>query len=436
MSDQTQILQYNDKIDYLPGEQMLMVEYSTKELAKLLEQPNGAFTRQINAKNGELIAPFGSHNTLPEELDRLIWNNEDIPTILQNKVNFLMGADIIPIYKSFKDGKMVIEPCDDKKVLDWYKANKTWLVEQVESFAHNLENYGNYFCAIGFNFRGEAIYFKNYDVHNVRAIQMQAGEMEVSKYAVRQDLAVDGLSFNWETMPSARNIDFKKHGYWYMYHGRNTMPGQPYYSLPTYYGAVKKIKLHEMVTDAIIAGMKNGWNIKYKLSVHEKYYEDCDGELEKKKKKQDLVTNLNNLLSGVDKYNSVLTVDMVTDHLRGQFQDLVKIEAIDNNKESDNLYKTIEKLGQGHTRSFNVDPELSNIAVGGNLSSGAEIRNKYMVHVALKTPIPRRTLLKPLKIIGASLGFPDNLEWAFQDVEFTTLDKNPNGQQSIATNAS
>jgi hypothetical protein len=83
----------------------------------------------------------------------------------------------------------------------------------------------------------------------------------------------------------------------------------------------------------------------------------------------------------------------------------------------------------------NIDPTLAGYDITGKLSSGSEKRNSYLIHIALKTPMPRKILLKWLYDVRDLNGWPPDMVFAFKDIEITTLDVNPTGtQNTVQTN--
>jgi hypothetical protein len=86
--------------------------------------------------------------------------------------------------------------------------------------------------------------------------------------------------------------------------------------------------------------------------------------------------------------------------------------------------------------SVGIHPGLANVDTGGKLGgSASEMRIAALLHLSLRTPIPRTILLKPIQIAMKLMGFAPDLFIAPKDVELTTLDLNPTGNQSVITNA-
>jgi hypothetical protein len=82
--------------------------------------------------------------------------------------------------------------------------------------------------------------------------------------------------------------------------------------------------------------------------------------------------------------------------------------------------------------SYSVLPKtLAAVDTQGKLSSGSEMRNAYLVYMALKTNAIRSLLLQPLLEIKKINGWVGEVEFGFEDIEITKLDSNPTGSQTV-----
>jgi hypothetical protein len=88
------------------------------------------------------------------------------------------------------------------------------------------------------------------------------------------------------------------------------------------------------------------------------------------------------------------------------------------------------------TGSVGINLDLANIPTGGKLSSSAtELRMAALLHILMRTPIPRSILLKPIRIAMKMMGFPSEYYIGVKDFEFQTLDTNPNGARNVTNSA-
>lgn len=420
----SEIININPNADYLPKLNMLMVEMSETANGLQLFGEKGQIYHYAKAKESQIkLVNWGVYNNFPQLVDKLIYEDADAPVIIQNKVNFLMGQGLEPFRIKVVDGKKQIDPVIDENILDWLENNEDELHELLRGIAKNYELYGNFFIEFITNRAGQVVSARNIDCHNVRPVRKGNKDLYVKAYGIK--IEEDNHISNYEIFPSYKAVKQNLRNKKFIYQGKDAMPGNDYFSAPIWLGAWKNLQLSKMVLEGQISALENGWNIKYKLSVHSQYYADCATDAEKKLKKQALVDELNKVLSGHRNTNKTLVVEMVGDYANKQFNDLVKIEEIDNNKENQMLTKLLESKNIAAPRSFNIDPELSGIIVGSNMSSGSEIRNKYNVHILLKTPIPRKILLQPIKLISDSFGW--KVRWRITDAVLTTTDKNQDG---------
>src|SRR5690606_29635714 len=119
-----------------------------------------------------------------------------------------------------------------------------------------------------------------------------------------------------------------------------------------------------------------------------------------------------------------------------------KIEKIDNDGNHEAYSKAFEDANSALLSAIAVDPSLSGVMlpVKMGVGSGSEKRLSYEFHAKIKTRSARRLLLRPIqtamKINGLDRRTVDGemrqVYVGIQDVQFTTLDKNPTGSQNVA----
>ncbi len=426
-----EIIEVNKVTDYVPSLNMIF-----SEVAPTMDLFDGKGTIYHYAENHNenvRLVNWGSYNNFPQLVDELINNDADAPVIIQNKVNFNLGQYLEPyrivVQEVEKNGvKELVKkhvPALDQKILDWLDDNEEELYEALRSAAINFEKYGNYFTEFITNYLKQVISVRSIDCHHMRPVEKSSTEIKIGRYGVQTDFdRAKGVS-NYTILPSydavKSNLSNKK----FIFHGRDAMPGSPYFGVPVWIGSWKNLQLSRMVLDGQISALKNGWNIKFKITIHQDYYNDCKNADEKKKKKQELIDRLHTVLAGTKNQNKVLVTEMVGNWSSAKFHDLVKIEAIDNNKENQMLSKLLESKNIAAPRAFNITPELSGIPIGSNLSSGSEITQQYNLHLLLKTPIPRKILLRFIKIISDSYGW--GVRWRIKDAVLTQKNEDKKG---------
>jgi len=90
-----------------------------------------------------------------------------------------------------------------------------------------------------------------------------------------------------------------------------------------------------------------------------------------------------------------------------------------------------EQSNMAMTSAHGLHPTLAAVETQGKLSSGSEMRNAYLVYMALKTKNTRAILLEPLYEIKKINNWPDEVQFGFEDIEITKLDTNPTGSQTV-----
>ncbi len=113
----------------------------------------------------------------------------------------------------------------------------------------------------------------------------------------------------------------------------------------------------------------------------------------------------------------------------------IKITPIKYDMKDEALIRLFDKSNEANMSSQGVHPTLANIQTQGKLSSGSEIRNAFLMYVAIKTPVPRRILLKPLhqvrRMNGWNQKYPNIKGFMFKDIEIQKLDVEKTGKSEV-----
>ena len=363
--------------------------------------------------SGAVIARWGIDNRFPKTVLSILAKDPHALQVLRKKVQFLLGGGVIPYKK--RNGEDVI--VEDLQVKNFLKANHSLLEKVLVAAATNLEYFDSFAVEFFLNrAKNKVVAFRNIDATNYRLIKAKDGDEEPSEIMLQRqsNQAADIRPlFNW-----SKAKEFSEFVLYQKYHE----PGNPYYSTPPWWGAKSELDLRNLILEMMIQSMTNGWSLKYQVEVHESFYADCDSdEIKKREKKQKLVSELNRVLSAKENYNNNLVTEMISDQ-QGKPYSGVKINVINQSLIDTSVTKLIELKQNANPASFGLDIGLAGLNVAKNLSSGSEIRNKFIMHLALNTPVPRKMLLKILTVIKLIEGWDSEIEFMFKDIEITKLD--------------
>lgn len=223
--------------------------------------------------------------------------------------------------------------------------------------------------------------------------------------------------------------------------------GEIYYNKPFFHAPLKNgwadVVLSIPAVKKAMADQQT--HFKFLIHVSEKYFQISNGTdenggyvwdsfspEEQSKKKRELVNAFDEHMSGTEAAGRSLTVPMLPGP-DGKMEETVKIAAVDD-KLKDGAY--LPDATAANTEilfAMGVDPSIVGVGIPGgkNLSgSGSDKREAYTILCANKTA-DRTISLLPFYFIRDWNQWGDNLDFGFPNVNLTTLDKNPNGQEEI-----
>lgn len=213
-----------------------------------------------------------------------------------------------------------------------------------------------------------------------------------------------------------------------MHHSKAAIPGNPFYSYPSWWCAIDWIELANLIPLFHKSGLKNGYNIKYLIKMPRDYF-DQDGERDGKrvqKRWSDFGDNLTKWMSGTDNVNK----SMLIKYLRGsdgKMLDNIDVVPLKNEMSDDAYAKVWEMSNVSIANSMGILPTLAGVNPGKGNDSGSQIRVMADYQQHYRTPVPRHLILEPVRYALRSMGYKDVVP-AFKDVIITTLDENPNGK--------
>jgi hypothetical protein len=220
--------------------------------------------------------------------------------------------------------------------------------------------------------------------------------------------------------------------------------GADFYNQGLWWGTKTWTMVDNMTPEYHLSGLTNGYNIKLLIEIDESYFmvegEDLNDPKtleEIEKRKDTFMEKMDEYLSGVKNTDKALVLigDIMGETGKGDKR-LIRITPIENKMTDDAYMALIEQAGVKQAQGHGILPSLAGIAEGNKLGgSGSELMHSVMYHVRYLTPSYRRLLKEPLddalEVMGHDL---DKMEFHFVDVEMTTLDKNPTGQQAATSN--
>ncbi|RDC63276.1 hypothetical protein [Adhaeribacter pallidiroseus] len=393
--------------------------------------------KNITTSGGWKVAKWGADNLKPQNMLHLVYGNHIKPQLIYTSRDFLLGSRLsiferkIVTNPTTGKNEIALEPVINPQLEDWLE--ETDADNYMRSAAYNLEFAHNVFTSFSLD-TSSNLTLKSWDCTDVRAAQMLAKQQNIEQYLLHPDWA-NYKESDLANLPAFDRINPTKFGD-FMYHGRDRVPGQPYYDVPPWWGTEEWTRVSNLIPNFHKSGLKNGYNIKYHIKIPANYFDQFKTNDEKKKEETRLMGVMNEMLAGTENADKAFVSKFLVDANGKQIPgwEILPIE----NKMSDDAYTNVNNQSNiAHTSGHGIDPSLAGIDTGGKLGgSGSEKRISYQLHIALRTPNKRKILLEPFNKVAKPIlkWWPREQFIGFEDISLTTLDQNPTGQQKTVNN--
>jgi hypothetical protein len=377
---------------------------------------------------------WGKKNCLPDDHLATIFANENKPQIISNRIALNIGKGVHAFERVYdENGKESIRPADNEEIRNFLRVCNPFTLESYNDFVEQAlfddEAFANPFCSIMLNREGtKAVSIKSLDATKCRiGKHKDTGELALMQADWTQhgqevtDADVEILPFFDPLNPTAH--------FEFALHLNQVISGQAFYSIVPWNGTKSWAEISQLIPKFHLAGLKNGSYIRYHVKIPVSFLNKFDPEKrpEMKAKIQD---DIDSFLSGAD--NAHKSFYNWVEDLGGNPQEW-KIDTVAGELKDDSYLGLDDHADKKQSRGHDIHPILSNLEIAGNLSSGSEVMQLLNFHIAYKTQRQRERMLFPLKVIGMINGWPSSIEFGFKDVQFTTTDKNPTGQQNSTT---
>lgn len=415
---------------YLPKSRSVIQITSSKNAKKDLGKAT------LNSVN---YAKLGDDDKLADDIIATVWENDFMPSLLETAVQFLVGGGLQLYRKRIVPGtdqmpaKEIIEPAQNPMMEDW--AEKVFLQDYFEKAAYQLVYGGNIYTGIYLNRLKNVAKLQIFDFPVVRSEYRDPESGRIKNYLVFTKLNKQGKVEDFDLIPRYYDtIEQVKD--LFIFHAKAPVPGHQYYSYPIFFGALKSLKLLNSIPEFHLSGLNNGYNVKYHVKIPANWLDQFATQEEKDKAWAKLREDMDEQLSGKENVNKVILSKFFIDNVTGKPLPGFDIVAIDSNQ-NDKAYLDLSKdMRVNASSSVAIHPGLANVDTGGKLGGTAsEMRVAADLHRTLRTPAPRRLLLRAIEVAKKINGFPADHFWYPKDIELTTLDNNPTGRQAVVANA-
>lgn len=400
-------------------------------------------TSTTTRQKGEIdFVPWGATDAQAVELLRMCWNSPTKPRLMDQAKEFILGAGVkLMAIDIDENGKEIRKLVKQPELRAWLRKKQIYS-RYLELAALSLTFAEMAFIRFSILDNGE-VELETIQPNKVRFKRPAAGK-PLEKVYINPYFGT-GKSIKKEDTTELYIFDQEAPEKWpeSIIVLKKAQIGADFYNQGLWWGTKTWTLVDNMTPEYHLAGLTNGYNVKLLIEIDESYFKlpDEDTQDEKvleliEKRKDDFLAKMDEYLSGVKNSDKALVLigDMIGEP--GKDKKLIRITPIENKMTDDAYMNLIKQAGVKQAQGHGILPSLAGISEGDKLGgSGSELQHSVMFQVRYMTPSYRRLLKEPLDSALEVMGYNlDDMEYHFTDIEMTTLDQNPTGQQASTSN--
>jgi hypothetical protein len=376
---------------------------------------------------------WGANDNEPNVINALIQKNNQVRGQLEALRDIIYGTGLKFFRRVATEGKIHLEPVYDEAVEQW--AYETDLHRYIVASINQMTHTANRFTRWVWDVQRGWFRLEVSDGFMTRVGRPTTGR--ISEYHVNPYYGEVGMYRADDTQRISKfephNTDANVARIVTMHHSKIDIPGNPYYSYPAWWCAQSWIELANLIPVFHYNGIKNGYNIKYLIRMPRDYF-DYEGkrqldEKTVKKKWENFSEKLNSWMAGEKQVNKTMLIK----YLRGadgKMADNVEVTPL-KNEMSDSAYSEVWSMAnQSIANAMGLLPTLAGVNPGKGNDSGSQIRVMAEFQQGHRTAVVRNAILEDVRHCLIAMGRRDIIPM-FADVQLTTLDVNPTGQQAV-----
>lgn len=360
---------------------------------------------------GKKIVPYGVNNNLPVVIRNIMDDNNLAPGIIEREIGLLYGQGP-QLYKvEFKDGEVIRKYEYDEDIWNWLRS---WDHRRYIDMAMQEFKYMKGFFVRRYRNRGARIGQPS-KIARLEVVPTTDSRLEWPETGNRLEDVKNIFTGDFEnnchktgirTFPVYDRIAPFRHPVTMSYHNSYSF-ARNFYSVPSYYGALKWIMRSSDIPEIIDYLTKNGIATAFHVHSPAGYWEEkadklkqmypaeTDLQIENRLNalKDETFLKMTQVLSG--KKNAGKFIETVDFYDDGGNLCQWKIESIDQKIKEfiEAQIKISEKADSATTSGLGLHPSLSNIVVNGQLSSGSQMLYALKLYMASDTSIPEEVIM-------------------------------------------
>lgn len=393
----------------------------TKEFSTIIQQP-------VDHKDRQYIPKIAGIE--PNVLVQCLLRDKDAAGLMRHKRRHLLGKGICAMKREIVDGKKTYKYVELKAWDDFVRKNRAQFQGYLRQRINNLVFFRNMATEFRWNEKGELYSIRNIDFQYVHSGKRNDDGI-VEWYLVGDIRKLDNCEWvmaydankKQEMIEAGKAIHFNS----------DHIPGNGYYAYPDYIGALRQLKIRELICDYYISGFKNGWSPKLHIELPAEYVDHIweakkkftkNEGLSRKDVLDELAKTFKDKFEGTSKNQSTIITETWVDDEGKEHK--IEIKPLDQKITGDQYMKLAEHTQKTTSVSLDVAQALTGYGNESNLASGSEIMNHINYEETYKAYDDRQMILESIYEIANCLGIEEDFEFVFEGFQFVTADLNKN----------
>lgn len=382
------------------------------------------------------VMQWGDDDQLPNYREQLVAENNIVPSLIATRRDITVGRGLMAYKEQIIDGKQeIVEVEMPPEAAEFF--------EKVD-----IDNYLDIACRNDIFHSAiatEYIRGKGGQINSLRALECR--HLRARERDSRGQITEWFWKGSWggKTNPSTQAqripvyLKEQRQKKFITVHMDNLLCLDEYYPTPYWWGSEEWIRLANCVPEFHLANMKHGYSFRVHVEIPKDYFLNATPEdlVDNESRdtaynaataaKAEFIRRLNEVLQGAKNAGKTVVTEYDVDKALGKEYPGIKITPITLDLKDEALLKLFDASNAANMSAQGVHPTLANIQTQGKLSSGSEIRNAFLMYVAIKTPGPRRRLLRPIELVKRENNWPKDIKYGFRDMLITTLAEDKSG---------
>jgi hypothetical protein len=408
------------------------------QITKAEVEPDSVNTKQ--AQSGKPWAMWGKKNDLPQQIIEENMGQETSAGALKFKIEAHFGKGLYFYRMDIVNSVEVITPIKIKdlpqEIKDFYYNNN--LVNLFQGVIADFEWFNFYYCQyIPNKSRNKIVRVNWLRTKDVRSGKRDPKTGKIPAWYVSGSWpkAVEGEDI--AELPVFDPLDpFAKPNA--VYKHQLVSIDRDYYPTAYWQSNYKWLEIAQEIPSWMLANIRNSVNIKYHVEIPEQYFIDlyptqnytsiAECLSARKTAEEELKRAIDTCLAGSDNASKIFytkfAVDSNSQPLPGW-----KINELKNDIKDGAWTVAYDTAAAAICTAHGVDPSLSGLRMSKslNVGSGSDTREKYNLHVQLRTVMSRQTTLEIWETVKRANQWDEDIHLGYRDVFLETTDKSKTG---------